>query len=338
MSKFSSLAALFKAICDALREKTGTTDPIKHTDIPDMINGLVTKQEDVDAAVAEKLSFLTDWNRFFITKERFEVLPTVLEAVPYINDLTRTFNNLSVQLDSKQEYHVNIHDILNKWNPEKKLSLDYTFYDSGLYIDGWNDCVFDDFNLYLGYTFAGKVMNPHWDLSNVNTTELSYTFYNNQYVETVIMPKRITSMNCTFAKTKKISILDFSETDLTECRFANATIEDSSVSIIKGLDLSGVSDRCYLGRCSTLTNITFKSNGQIGSPSSTRAITFDLSKMSQFSPEGLHNMIVTLADLNDEAYKPQGDRIIKVAQSLYEQLTDEQLAEVTDKGYLLTSE
>lgn len=37
---YTDISSLFKAICDAIREKEGTTQPIPHQEIPDRIKAL----------------------------------------------------------------------------------------------------------------------------------------------------------------------------------------------------------------------------------------------------------------------------------------------------------
>lgn len=45
MSKYSSIADLFTAICDAVRKKESSTELINHTDLPERIENLNTGGE-----------------------------------------------------------------------------------------------------------------------------------------------------------------------------------------------------------------------------------------------------------------------------------------------------
>ena len=101
---------LFKQICDAIREKTGTTNLIKHTDIPSMIRSIIINCN-------EHLSSIT------ATKTKTEY--TVNDALN-IDDITVTANYSDGSSSVVSDWTSNVSDVDMASEGTKTLTISYT--------------------------------------------------------------------------------------------------------------------------------------------------------------------------------------------------------------------
>ncbi len=93
---YETLPALFTGICDAIRTKTGGTDPINHQDIPGAIGNLVTGGAEILVNYSGTLSVGTAGNLYSYTMRKAGKVNFMVTMVGVGTGVTITKNGSNV--------------------------------------------------------------------------------------------------------------------------------------------------------------------------------------------------------------------------------------------------
>lgn len=357
MAKYNTVKDLFSAICDAVRSKTDTTDLIKHEDIPEKISSIQgSEPPEVDVSY---MYFLKRSDNSITADDKIKELEQDIKNHPNkVFDLRYMFNstnNLYTYLNFK-----NIKNVINAsflFSSQNKLTdLDLTTFDTSNTID-------------MSYMFYRCSRLTNLDVSKFNTSnviDMSYMFTECSAVTNLDVSEFNTSnvinMSYMFNKCDKITNLDvedwdvsnvedisyiFSATDLTSLDLSKWNTPKlnnvnnmftgcdklTNLKLSKNFSPNSSSISLFNSYTNQLLNIDMDGNTNFSRHSSTS--TFNLATMWRGNTEEYIQKYVNFANSLGVCSSTK-TRNIKIYTNLYNALTAEQKALITDKGYNLS--
>lgn len=341
MANYTNINELFTDICDSIRTKTGETGLINHTDIPEKIASIetgggtgVNPQINADysmccynindsATIKNKLNeivqHINQTNNFIVLNYSFLkagsatdldfdfslLKDRVISAEEMFSEsFWRTFSNLN-KLDTS-----NITNMRNMFDTCKATSLDVSNFDT-------SKCT----TMYGMFYDCSSLTSL--DVSSFDTSKCTTMFY-------------------MFYGCRKLTSLDISNFDLRNCLQCSYMFQYCSVlAYLKfGENFLPQTATVNLFNSSAYQDIEIDMNGitnfsSFSSSSNNGNSTFNLANVWRGTDETKISRFISFA--NSLGIKStEYNRTIKIYTDLYNVLSDEQKALITDKGYLLT--
>ena len=308
MPNYNNIKELFTDICNSIRNKTGETGLINHTDIPLKIDSIQTGGGG-------------------------EISPEInMNYIRYCEDMTDSeainakLNEIVQHINQTNDFLIldRIFEDVNKLNfdfslfRDRIISSSYMFYSSDLKTIP-NIEKLDTSNIIdMSYMFYYCSTLTSLDLSNFNTSKcksIQYMFH-----------------NCTNLTSVDLSNFDTTNIVSTGNMFFNC----SKLAYLKlGKNFIPNTITYSVFNSSSYQNIEIDMDGNPNFSSYNGNATFDLSKVWNGTDETKINKYILFANslgIKDSTY----NRTIKINTNLYNVLTDEQKALTTDKGYILS--
>ena len=388
MAKYNNVKELFTAICDSVRSKTGTTEGIKHDEIPEKIlsiQGEVVPPE-VDVSY---MYFLERSDLSISAHDKIKALEQdIINHPNKVFDLRHMFdmsNNQYSYLNFK-----NIKNVINASylfaNQKSITNLDLSTFDTSNTIDMnnmFNGCSklitintenWDTSNVVdMNYMFNGCNALKNLDVSNFNTSNvinMKYMFGGCNALTSLNLIKwdtsKVTDLSYMFSNCKALTNLSLSNIDTSNVE--NISYMFSGCSSLTSIDLSkcnslkpSTASSMFSG-CSALTNLKLPKLFSVGSGSSTvglfntstnQSLNLDMNGNTNFSTypaaavfnlnfiwrgntSDYINKYVNFANSLGTCDYTKYTRSYKIYTNLYNALSAEQKALITDKGYILT--
>lgn len=222
----------------------------------------------------------------------------------------------------------------------------YYLYNYGTQInvagDGLNVKITDASYMYYSISPMGMTTIDCTSFNLSRCTNMEYMFYYNTWLKSLDVSNwdtsKINNMQYIFANCTNLESLDMSSLDLSNLEnFANPFYYASG---LKTLILPDIPKVFYFDLFGTspkvsLQNFTFANGGTFGNQSNASSLTLNCSRFWQGKTDTIKGYYENFA--NSIGENTSGKiRNIKLHTTLYNDLTDEQKALLTDKGYTIT--
>jgi hypothetical protein len=202
--------------------------------------------------------------------------------------------------------------------PSQTKSLSYTFYNSG----------------WMTEVQLKKVLS----LDLTELTSLSYAFYSGGTscnVDTtyyINIPKCTSMANAFYSFNTPLANLDFNGTTGNVVDY-NATFNSCKIKGILNINMDKISNNYSFFNSSSFNRLTFK--GTFGGNAATPSLTLNLSQLNSNANYNKDAFIETITSLSpNESGKT---RIIKIKATIYDTLSEEEIAIATGKGYTIST-
>lgn len=355
---YTNINDLFKAICDSIRTKKGTTDLIPHQNIPAEIESIESGGSSGD--LETNLSLISYFYDKYPTVDEINNIMNEIKQNPYnLYDLYQMFRGAIMMIYDPIVFDVDTKNVLRcssmfryfasytsldltNFDVSNVWEMDYMFASSdvpGLITGVWNSKNVKKMNYIFSSSSFQELDLSSWVVSSV-CTDLSYAFSNASVLSSLNVSGWDTSSVTTLKNfcylCSNLGQLDLSSWTIKATTVDSAFYGCSSLQTLKlGENFNPKVSSIGFFNTSTYQDIELTMGNNSDFSSNTGASTFILTKIWRGTDETKIARFETFANSLGTCTSTY-TRTIQIYKNLYDVLTDEQKALITDKGYVLS--